>query len=102
MVVDSTMELEYIAASEAAMEVIWIQKFLTGLGVVLLIADLVDLYYDNNGAILLEKEPRSHSLAKNVVRRYHLLREINDRGDIQICKVHTNDNIADPLTKALS
>ena len=23
-------------------------------------------------------------------------------GDIHICKVHTNDNVVDPLTKALS
>ena len=29
-------------------------------------------------------------------------REINGRGDIHRCKVHTNDNVADPLTKALS
>lgn len=38
----------------------------------------------------------------DVLRRYHLINEINDQGDIHICKVHTNDNIADPLTKGLS
>ena len=48
------------------------------------------------------KEPRSHSRAKHILRKYHLIREINGRGDIHICKVHTNDNVVDPLTKALS
>jgi hypothetical protein len=29
------------------------------------------------------------------------IREIIDRGDVKICKVHTDLNVADPLTKAL-
>ena len=62
----------------------------------------MDLYCDNNGAIAQAKEPRSHQRSKHILRRYHLIREIIDRGDIKICKVDTNDNIADPLFKALS
>ena len=50
-IADSTIEAEYIAASEAAKEVVWIKKFITGLGVVPSISDLVNLYCDNNGAI---------------------------------------------------
>ena len=50
-VADSTTEAEYIAALEAAKEVVWIKKFITGLGVVPGISDLVNLYSDNNGAI---------------------------------------------------
>jgi len=101
-VADSTMEAEYIAACEAAKEAVWLRKFITSLGVVSTIADPIVLYCDNNGAIAQAREPRSHSRAKHILRRYHLIREINERGDIHICKVHTNDNIADPLTKALS
>ena len=96
------MEAEYIAASEASKEAVWILNFTTRLGVVPSIADPVDLYCDNNGAIAQAKEPRSHSKAKHIHRRYLLLREINNREDIHICKVNTNDNIADPLTTALS
>ncbi|KAK8983773.1 hypothetical protein V6N11_009559 [Hibiscus sabdariffa] len=68
------------AASEAAKEAVWIKKFITELGVVPSIVDAVDLYCDNNGAIA----------------------EIIDRGDVEICKVHTDDNIVDPLTKPLA
>ncbi|KAK8708632.1 hypothetical protein V6N13_059670 [Hibiscus sabdariffa] len=37
-----------------------------------------------------------------IKKRFHLIREIIDRGDVEICKVHTDDNIAHPLTKPLA
>ncbi|KAK8547442.1 hypothetical protein V6N12_031579 [Hibiscus sabdariffa] len=101
-VAGSTTEAEYIAASEAAKEAVWIKKFITGLGVIPSISDAVDLYCNNNGAIAQAKEPRSHQRSKYILRRFHLIREIIDRGDVEICKVHTDDNIADPLTKPLT
>ena len=55
MIAESTMEAEYIAASDAAKEAVWIKKFITELGVVPNIVDPVLLYYDNNGAIMQEK-----------------------------------------------
>ena len=33
--------------------------------------------------------------------RYHLIRQFRDQGDIKLCKVHTDANFADPLTKLL-
>ncbi|KAK8554259.1 hypothetical protein V6N12_031225 [Hibiscus sabdariffa] len=101
-VADSTTEAKYIAASEAAKEAVWIKKFVTELGVVPSISDALELYCDNNGAIAQAKEPRSHQRSKHIFRRFHLIREIVDRGDVEICKVHTDDNIADPLTKPLA
>ncbi|KAK8670729.1 hypothetical protein V6N13_037347 [Hibiscus sabdariffa] len=101
-VADSTTEAEYIAASEAAKEAVWIKKFITELGVVPSISDALELYYDNNGAIAQAKEPRSHQRSKHILRRFHLIRESVDRGDVKICTVHMDDNIADPLTKPLS
>ncbi|KAK8617193.1 hypothetical protein V6N13_117159 [Hibiscus sabdariffa] len=89
-------------ASEAAKEAVWIKKFITELGVIPSISDAVDLYCDNNGAIAQAKEPRSHQRSKHILRCFHLIREIIDRGDVEICKVNTDDNIADPLTKPLA
>ncbi|KAK8609984.1 hypothetical protein V6N13_093394 [Hibiscus sabdariffa] len=100
-VVDSTTEAQYIAASEAAKEAVWIKKFITELGVIPSISDVVDLYCDNNGAIAQAKEPRSHQRSKHILRRFHLICEIIDQGDVEICKVHTDKNITDPLTKPL-
>ena len=100
-VADSTTEAEYIAASEAAKEAVWIRKFITELEVVPSIIDPIELYCDNNGAIAQAKEPRSHQRSKHILRRFHLIRDIIERGDVRICKVPTDDNIADPLTKPL-
>ena len=61
----------------------------------------MDLYCDNNGAIAQAKEPRSYQRSKHILRRFHLIREIIDRGDVKICRVCTDDNVADPLTKPL-
>ena len=101
IVADSTKEAEHIAASEAAKEAIWIRKFVSELGVIPSASSPVDFYCDNSGAIAQTKEPRSHQKSKHILRRYHLIREIIDRGDVKIYKVHTDSNIADPLTKPL-
>ncbi|WJX29428.1 hypothetical protein P8452_18069 [Trifolium repens] len=101
-VADSTTEAEYIAASNAAKEAVWIKKFISELGIVPSIVDPIDLYCDNNGAIAQAKEPRSHQRSKHILRRFHLIREIVERGDVKICKVPTLDNVADPLTKPLA
>ena len=100
-VADSTIEAEYIAASEAAKEAVWIKKFVTGLGVIPSISNPIDLYCDNNGAIAQAKEPRSYQQSKHILRRYHLIREIIERENVKICKAPTNKNVTDPLTKPL-
>jgi hypothetical protein len=101
-VADSTTEAEYIAASGAAKEAVWIRKFITELGVVPSIVDPIVLYCDNTGAIAQAKEPRSHQKSKHILRRFHLIREIVDRGDVKICKIPTEENVSDPLTKPLA
>ena len=65
---DSTTEAEYIAASDAAKEAVWIRKFVTELRVVPSIESPIPLYCDNNRAITLEKEPRSHQKSKHIER----------------------------------
>jgi hypothetical protein len=61
---DSTTEKKYLAALEAAKEVVWIKKFVTELGVVLSIS----------------KKSRSHHRSKHILRRYHLIREYVNTG----------------------
>ena len=100
-VAQSTMESEYIAASEAANEAVWLRKFVIELGVFPSMRDPVNLLCDNTGAIANAKEPRSHSTAKHILRRYHVIRQYVKEGDIKICKVHMDLNVADPLTKPL-
>jgi hypothetical protein len=72
-VADSTTEAEYIAASEAAKEGVWISKFLSELGVFPSVSSPLDPYCDNNGAIAQAKEPRNHQKNKRVLRKFHLI-----------------------------
>ena len=99
---DSTTEAEYVAASDAAKEVVWIRKFVTEVGVVSSIESVVPLFYDNNGAIALAKELRSHQKSKHIERSFHVIRELVKKGDVLVQKVASAENMADPLTKALT
>ncbi|XP_075076392.1 secreted RxLR effector protein 161-like [Nicotiana tabacum] len=100
-VADSTMEAEYVATSEAAKEAVWLGNFLRELGVVPSIQAPITLYCDNSGAVANSKEPRSHKRAKHIERKYHLIRDIVQRGDVVVTKIASENNLADPFTKSL-
>jgi hypothetical protein len=68
-VADSTMEAEYITASKATKEVVWIRNFISELGVVPSALSPMDFYCDNSGAIVQANEPRAHKRAKHVLWR---------------------------------
>ncbi|KAJ9550227.1 hypothetical protein OSB04_014272 [Centaurea solstitialis] len=101
-IADSTTEAEYIAACDAAKEAVWLRNFLLDLRVVASISRPIDIFCDNSGAVAQAKEPREHHKSRHVLRKYHLIREIIGRGDVRICKIPTEDNVADPLTKPLA
>ena len=97
----SVCEAEYIAASDAAKEVVWLWKFIIELGVVPSIDGPVLLYCDSSSAIAQVKEPKSHHRTKYILGRYHLVREIVNRGDIELQKIDRKKNLANPFIKAL-
>ncbi|GKE00521.1 hypothetical protein Tco_1388504 [Tanacetum coccineum] len=92
---------EYIAASKAEMEAVWIRKFISRLGIIPTINKPIKMFYDNSAALLISNEPRVQKGAKHYHRRYHYVRECIELGEINLLKVHTDDNLADPFTKAL-
>lgn len=98
---DSSTEAEYIAASEAAKEAVYLLEFVKELGVVPSANSAIPLYCDNNGAVAQAKEPRATNRNKHVPRKYHLIREIIERGDVKLERVHTDSNLADPFIKPL-
>ncbi|KAJ9567756.1 hypothetical protein OSB04_003722, partial [Centaurea solstitialis] len=101
-IADSTTEAEYIATSDAAKETVWLRNFLSDLIVVASISRPIDIFCDNSGAVAQAQEPREHHKSRHVLRKYHLIREIIGRGDVRICKIPTDENVADPLTKPLA
>ena len=67
---DSTTEAEYIAASDATKEGVWLKKFITDLGVVPDSEKSTSLYCDNYGAITQIREPGSHQKCSEEVPAY--------------------------------
>ena len=86
----STCEAGYVAASEAANEM---KEFIS--------AGPMQIFCDNTGAIALAKESRFHKRTKHIKRHFNSIRDQVKEGDIEICKIHTDLNVADPLTKPL-
>ena len=99
---DSTMEVEYIAASKAAKEAVWLKNYLLNLGVVPSAQSAITLYYDNSGAVANTKEPRSHKRGKYIERKYYFFREIVHMSDVKVSHIVSGDNLADPFTKGLT
>ncbi|KAA0031823.1 retrovirus-related pol polyprotein from transposon tnt 1-94 [Cucumis melo var. makuwa] len=93
---------ELKGACEAAKEAVWLKKFLKDLEVVPNMHLPITLYYDNSGAVANSREPRSHKRGKHIKRKYHLIREIVHRGDVIVTKISSEQNMANPFTKALS
>nr|GEZ64692.1 hypothetical protein [Tanacetum cinerariifolium] len=94
----SSAEAEYIAAFDSFKEAAWVRKFIYGLGVVSTIEEPISMYCDNTGAIAIANES---GITRHFCAKAYYLREVIEYGDVKIEKVHTNDNLANPFTKAL-
>jgi len=69
----STTEAEYIAATEACKEMLWMKNFLLELGVN---QDKYVVLCDNQSTIHLAKNPSFHSRSKHIDIRHHWIREV--------------------------
>nr|GEX82858.1 hypothetical protein [Tanacetum cinerariifolium] len=98
---DTKSQAEYVVASEAAMEAFWIRKFIGDLGVMPSINKPINMYCENSAAIIFANEPGIIKGARHFLPRYHYVRELVETGEFKLIKVHTDDNLADPFTKAL-
>ncbi|XP_074349239.1 secreted RxLR effector protein 161-like [Apium graveolens] len=95
----SSCEAEFMAATAAACQAIWLQNLLGR--VTDSRVDSVVLYIDNKFAIDLAKNPVFHGRSKHINIRYHFIRECVDRREIVIKHISSDKERADVLTKAL-
>lgn len=100
-VAQSTTKSEYIVASKAAREAMWIRKFVADLNVVPSIKQSTEMHCDNTCALILASDPVTRSNSRHILRQFHYIREVVKSNDIDIRKVHTYQNLADPFTKPM-
>ncbi|GKA62943.1 hypothetical protein Tco_0762462 [Tanacetum coccineum] len=98
----SSAKVEYIATFDASKEAVWVRKFISGLSVVPTIEEPIKMYCDNTGAIAIAKESGMTKGARQFRAKVHYLREVIEYGNVKLEKVHTDDNLDDPFTKALA
>lgn len=95
----STMESEYIAASDSCREAIWLRRIIGELDKSQ--ETTTPLLCDNESAISLAQNPEAHKRSKHIDVRYHFIREQVVKKVIDVSYVNTKDQLADILTKAL-
>lgn len=96
----SSCEAEFMAATSATCQGIWIRRLL-GVLTEKIISPMV-LYVDNKSALDLMKNPVFHGRSKHIDTRFHFIRECVERGDVVVRHVGTKEQRADILTKSMS
>ena len=94
----STTKIEYIVVTKAIKKGLWLRG---------LVSELLGrnikaiLNYDSQSAIHLVKNQAHHEITKHIDIRYHFIREVLDRREIDLIKVAGEDNVVDMFTKAV-
>ncbi len=94
----SSAEAEYMAISTTIQELKWIKqliKEITG------IEPKVNLWCDNQAAILISSNDVYHNRTKHIDIRHHFIRDAIQNKELEINYINTKQQIADILTKSL-
>eukprot|EP00253_Pinus_taeda_P008081 PITA_08081 len=96
----SSAKAEYMAATLAACEAIWMTKILVGLFGSHLEPTVI--YYDNQSCIKLLANPVFHDRSKHIDIKYHHIRDCVQQRIMLLSYIPMEDQDADILTKALT
>ncbi|GJR66106.1 ribonuclease H-like domain-containing protein [Tanacetum coccineum] len=88
---------EYVVAASCCRQVLWIQNQMADYGYNIM---NTKIFHDNESTICIVKNPVFHSKTKHIEIRHHFIRDSNENKLIQMIKIHTDQNVADLLTKA--
>ncbi|KAH6574698.1 hypothetical protein BASA83_013826 [Batrachochytrium salamandrivorans] len=96
----STAEAEYVAATTATQELLFLKTFLTEIGYP--INKAITLYSDSQSAIANTKNIQlRHASNKHMDIKLHFLRDQVKLGNVNLEYINTLDQVADILTKGL-
>ncbi|THH14812.1 hypothetical protein EW146_g5573 [Bondarzewia mesenterica] len=95
----STTESEYVTATHAAKEALWLRSLISE--ILSPATTLTILFSDNQSAIALTQDHQYHARSKHIDIRYHFIRWVVENGALRLIYCPTEDMVADTLTKAL-
>ena len=85
----SSAEAEYITASQASCEALWLRKLMVALFDQELRPTVI--HYDNQSCIRLSENPVLHDRSKYIEIRYHFIRDYVQRGAIELQYISTDE-----------
>jgi len=95
----STAKAEYVAATHAAKECIWLRRLTKPLFSTT--STPTTLYCNNQAALHLAEDDNYHACTKHIDIRYHFIRQTITQKQIAMEYCPTEEMMADILTKAL-
>ena len=85
----STAEIEYMVASLAAQEAVWLRKFLAGLFGK--IPEPTMIHCDNQSCVQMSVNPVFHNKSKHIEIQYHFICDMVQKGAIMVQYLPTDD-----------
>ena len=95
----SSSEAEFVAASQAGKEILYLRALLKGLACPQ--HQPTQLWEDNASCILMSENPTNRERSRHVDVRVHFLRDMVRDGAVKLIKCAGTQNVADALTKSL-
>jgi hypothetical protein len=96
----SIVEEEYIAVCFAIHEAVWLQELLPELFDLELEPTLI--YCDNQSCVKLSENPVFHEKSKHLYIKYHYIRDMVYKGEVELWYISIDEQIMNILTKPLS
>jgi hypothetical protein len=94
----SIAEAEYVVVGQCCAQLLWMRQTLQDFGYNL---SKVPLLCDNESAIRMADNPVDHSRTKHIDIRHHFLRDHQQKGDIEVYHINTENQLAGIFTKPL-
>ena len=95
----STAEAEYIALTHGTKEAIWLRQMLKELDIS---CNSIPISVDNQSAIKLANNSEFHKRSKHIDVRFHFVRDVISRKEIEISYVQSKHQLAEIFTKPLA
>jgi hypothetical protein len=99
VVAQPSCEAEYVAVATGACQAIWLGRLLSEIKDARVRVHVLKI--DNKSTISLIRNPVHHARSKHIDIKYHVLREYEGTGQIQVEFIRTWDQLGDLLTKPL-
>ncbi|KAJ8764765.1 hypothetical protein K2173_009165 [Erythroxylum novogranatense] len=98
-VAQSTAEAEFIAATAAVNQALWLKKLLCDLDMKQ--KNVTEVFVDNQAAIAISHNPVFHGKTKHFNIKLFFVREVQNNGEVTLVYCRSEDQLADLFTKPL-